>query len=707
MDCMIKYLNMKKKVYAYLHTHWDREWYRDKEEFNLRLLEVVDEIINELQSGSAPCFYFDGQTSALEDYLKFRPHMCEVIKRLIAEKKLFIGPFFVSADSFLVSKKCLEKNLEIGMEYSRAFGENEFIGYLSDTFGHSRGIAEILKNAGLQEAIVWRGTPSTNADIVFNGLNTTRLVQGYFMDVLHLDLPVEKRAKMLEEILDKIAKYSGKNLLLPVGADHLAILKDSKKTVDEVNKYLKNYEIVLTSPFEYLKTVQEREVFEGEFLDNTVTYTLSGVYSSRIYQKVKNAKLQWEISKIVEPLDMLSGQKHKKSLDYAYKELIKNHAHDSLYGCSIDSVHRAVDMRFEKVESVLNGVKKRILRDQKIDDIDGVGVFNLSERPYSGVLKLTTNKKIKNAQILAKHKGFTDEKLYDRRQIPVTEDITVLYDYLIAVKDVQPKTFSEIEPQKVDSDLKIDSGRLSNSYIDLKIEKGKIFTGGKRLKFTDRADIGDSYNFAPNDEPRELLVLKTKVIEKGPLRAVLRMYFKDLFVDAQLCNKGKYIEFACEINNKRKNYKLSVVLELDEPVNSTVAEDTVGTIKRAHDPYYSLLDEIKRVQADPGLQKRQELKTNLFPMQRFVWAQGAGIITLGLNEYEIYKNTLSVTLLRCTGLISNPKNPARLVSAGPPLEVPDLQCLGKQKVNFALCFEDVETLSTLADEFYGVCTAFS
>ena len=24
---------MKKRVYAYLHTHWDLEWYRDKEDF--------------------------------------------------------------------------------------------------------------------------------------------------------------------------------------------------------------------------------------------------------------------------------------------------------------------------------------------------------------------------------------------------------------------------------------------------------------------------------------------------------------------------------------------------------------------------------------------------------------------------------------------------------------------------------------------------
>ena len=53
---------MRKQVIAYLHTHWDREWYREFEIFRMRLL-----------TEAIPCFYFDGQVSALEDYLAMRP----------------------------------------------------------------------------------------------------------------------------------------------------------------------------------------------------------------------------------------------------------------------------------------------------------------------------------------------------------------------------------------------------------------------------------------------------------------------------------------------------------------------------------------------------------------------------------------------------------------------------------------------------------
>lgn len=56
------------KVIVYAHTHWDREWYRSFEEFRLRLIEVIDRIVEEILSEKLDCFYLDGQTIILEDY---------------------------------------------------------------------------------------------------------------------------------------------------------------------------------------------------------------------------------------------------------------------------------------------------------------------------------------------------------------------------------------------------------------------------------------------------------------------------------------------------------------------------------------------------------------------------------------------------------------------------------------------------------------
>ena len=82
---------MKKKVIAYLHTHWDREWYREFEIFRMRLVRVFDKVLDMLEKGVIPCFYFDGQVVALLDYLEIRPEKELLVRRLIADKKLFIG----------------------------------------------------------------------------------------------------------------------------------------------------------------------------------------------------------------------------------------------------------------------------------------------------------------------------------------------------------------------------------------------------------------------------------------------------------------------------------------------------------------------------------------------------------------------------------------------------------------------------------------
>ena len=98
---------------------------------------------------------------------------------------------------------------------------------------------------------------------------------------------------------------------------------------------------------------------------------------------------------------------------------------------------------------------------------------------------------------------------------------------------------------------------------------------------------------------------------------------------------------------------------------------------------------------------RIELKTNSYPMQKWLLAQGFGVITMGLNEYEIYKNELKITLMRGTARISEPKNKARYVPAGPPIETPELQCLGPQSVKFGCALNvDISSIERYAEIFY-------
>ncbi len=725
-----------KDVIAYVHTHWDREWYREFEDFRIRLIEVFDEIIEMLEKGSLPCFYFDGQTAVLEDYLEIKPQNKDRIKNLIRRKKLRTGPFYCISDSFLVSGECLCKNLEMGIKKSEEFGETDFIGYLSDTFGHSRAVAYILKFFGIDKACLWRGLGSLPADLNWNGINVTYLIQGYFQNFLNLDCPIEKKAELLKIYLDKIAVKSSDVVLLPVGADHLAVSGNLAEQIEKLNEiYKKSYKIKLSDPFEYFKRVNKRKNVQGEFLNNELNFILPGVYSSRIYLKQANAVCQWKLARIAEPLQALAhfffGSKSKQDeIDYAYKLLIKNHAHDSIYGCGIDEVHRENEERFHNVETICNSIINCVKRDLSAHG-GGISVINLSDFKYSGHIKLQTGRELPkwlNAVKISSKLGFTDEKLYNINDIPVTEDITAVNEYLLDVKNIPPFSVAKITKDNLckNNYLKSSDCSMENEFIKFEIKNNRIILTDKIknedyfdfIKFKDRADIGDSYNFGAlkNDIPIYSILKKYRIKEQNRIRVVFgldydidipetscenrrskRIIKHNIEADIILYNQSRYIEFRLNWINKSRNHILQIDFNLKQKIYKTLNEDLFGTIERRFDPDFDIYAEI------PAL-KGREIKPNTSVMQRFMSANSVSLFTKGNCEYEINSNILSLTLLRATGIISNPVNPARGTPAGPPLLTPGMQCIGKNSCSFAVSFarEEIDLFMT-ANEFYDPC----
>lgn len=695
---------MKKQVYAYLHTHWDREWYRDKEDFNLRLIEVLDIVLNELKQNKAPFFYLDGQVVALLDYLKYRPEKKEEIISLIKSKKLAIGPYFVSADSYLVNFISMLKNLDLGMEISANFGQKEFIGYLSDIFGVSNSVFEALKLKKIDKSLIWRGVNpkkiKNNCDFIKNEIKTTWLVQGYFNDFLH-----SGNIEGLKKYLDKISKYSSDVLLLPIGADHLGMLQDANKKVALANSQLNNYEIILSSPFEYFKKVKHNNIVkEQEFLDNSDTFILGGVYSARIPQKIKNNEVQNKLSRIIEPLNFYLKENYKLNIDEIYKTLIKNHAHDGIYGCSLDSVARSVDARFEKCELALNALEKRLIGNfKKKNKINGqskdkLGVFNLSNSKIDSI-EVKLPYVLPNSQVLKAERGFCDELLYDSYKIPVTEDITELYSQIVEVEKSNNFEFNIVKIKKPTKKIKITSEIIENDFIKLAVKNKKIVILDKKaktefgLKLTDIKDIGDSYNFAPKGSYKEIEFLKSEIEYKGNIQSSLKLIFKDIEISAILNNKSDFLRFKSKIKNKKENRKIQLVMVLKDKIVNTIAQDSAGIIKRKVDSDYKMQDFMPA-------KRPVELKTNSFPMQNFVCANNVIALTKGLHEYEIYKNELRICLLRGFSTISNPKNVARSIPAGPDLKTPQGQVLGLNEAEFMLAFGNYKKAFKIVDNLF-------
>ena len=86
-----------KTLHIISHTHWDREWYLTFQQFRLKLVHLVDGLLETLeQNPDFEHFMLDGQTIVLDDYLQMRPENEAFIRQHVQSGRILIGPWLSS-----------------------------------------------------------------------------------------------------------------------------------------------------------------------------------------------------------------------------------------------------------------------------------------------------------------------------------------------------------------------------------------------------------------------------------------------------------------------------------------------------------------------------------------------------------------------------------------------------------------------------------
>lgn len=375
---------MKKKVYIISHSHWDREWYMAYEQHHMRLIELIDDLLELFEvDPSFNSFHLDGQTIILDDYLQARPEKRQAIQQAINEGKLRIGPFYILQDDFLISSESNVRNMLIGMEESRKLGTPVMLGYFPDTFGNMGQTPQLMKQAGISAAAFGRGVKpigfdnqvleaenysSQYSEMWWKGPDQTAIFGLLFANWYSNgnEIPVEKEAALAfwkQKLADAEQYASTNHLLMMNGVDHQPVQKDISKAIHLANELFPDYEFIHSNFTDYLEAVQkdvpeDLGSVEGELTSQETDgwYTLANTASARVYLKQWNTKVQRQLENITEPLATIayevSGNYPHDQLDYAWKTLMQNHPHDSICGCSVDSVHREMIPRFEKADEV-------------------------------------------------------------------------------------------------------------------------------------------------------------------------------------------------------------------------------------------------------------------------------------------------------------------------------------------------------------------
>ena len=217
---------MSLTLYIVPHTHWDREWYLPFQEFRIRLVHLMDRLLEILgNDGTYKHFMLDGQAILLEDYLQIRPDCAAEITRFVRLGRLAIGPWYALPDEFLVAPESLVRNLMLGDRVCSRFGAKMRVGYVPDPFGHVSQMPQILQGFGIETAAFRRGLAEEPAQLWWDAPDGSRILVCYLRDgydnAAHLPTDPDAFVTRIRSIRDSLAPHVvNGHVLLLAGTDH-------------------------------------------------------------------------------------------------------------------------------------------------------------------------------------------------------------------------------------------------------------------------------------------------------------------------------------------------------------------------------------------------------------------------------------------------------------------------------------------------------
>jgi mannosylglycerate hydrolase len=370
------------------HTHWDREWYEPFQVFRMRLVELVDELLDSMETDPRLAFTLDGQVATVDDYLEVRPAGRPRIERLIAEGRLAIGPWQILMDEFLVSGETIIRNLEMGWRAAEAYGAAMPVGYLPDMFGHIAQMPQILRRAGIRHAVVWRGVPAAIDRHAFtwrspdgSAVRAEYLVGGYGNGAYLLAIPHRLAEKVARYVAASRAFYGDRSILAMYGTDHAVPSPRLAQIVAEANAKQADVVVRIETLSTYIRAFDDAAaeaaatkepavtdpatapVWSGELRSAARANMLMNVTSARIDVKMAAARAERALERYAEPLAALFAPAWPdRLLELAWRRVVDNSAHDSICGCSQDAVVNQVLTRFAEAEQIGVGIATTAIR---------------------------------------------------------------------------------------------------------------------------------------------------------------------------------------------------------------------------------------------------------------------------------------------------------------------------------------------------------
>lgn len=736
-----------KKIHVVAHTHWDREWYFSDNEAFIQFSYHMDEVIYALENGELDYYYLDGQLSILDDYLKVYPNQETKIKELVEGNKLFIGPWYTQMDEFVVAGESVVKNLQIGIDMSKRLGGHTALGYLPDSFGQGKDMPKIYNGFGIEDAVFWRGMPNevTKSREFYwtaedgSKVLTINIRNGYYAGVALVEGEIYQKKAILDIVSEDSATT---NITLPVGGDQRAVDRNLKAIIEEANKeFAEEYQIE-ESNYPHIFNLLKKEAtdlptVQGEFMSGSVSKIHRSIYSSRYDLKKINDTIENRLIFQLEPLMLMAddlGIPFKRELmDYTWKLILKNHAHDSIGGCNTDKTNEMIMARYKEADQLSYSTVDYLVRKiaESIEGIQENDLVLFNTLPYRRTepytLEVSTKKttiklfddqrheipfqlisteKVYAGEVRRSESDYDEAKYYYIHKISFINELPALSYQIVSVEEQDESATQEkpVAPEETMIENAAYKITFSNGQFSI-LAKEQGITYKNCLHVEESGDEGDTYDYSPAyfDSIHHLFFETAEVaIQSGKFLSTMSVtgsWFvpKDLAarkaqkVDTEieytltlsLKNDSKRVDMKLSVNNQALDHRMRLVVKT--PVKSQVsyADTLFGIVERNNN--------------DPHIHDWRELgwkeePTEIYPMIHYAnthdletsWT----VMSKGIKEYQVIDSDMYITLFRGVGFLGRPELLRRPGDASGNqfryIPTPDSQLLGTLEMELSL-----------------------
>ena len=671
----------------------------------------------------------------MDDYLEIRPEAEDRIRALVQSGRLAIGPWQTLMDEFLVDGETTLRNLEAGLQRAEHFGSAMRVGYLPDMFGHIAQMPQILRAAGIETAVVWRGVPAAVGfhRFVWEGLDGSTVVAeylpaGYGNAAYLFDVPGVVDVHTFEENFSPW--FGGDPILGMVGTDHMPLARDFSARVPDGASVGTLADYLAGASSEGL------ESWRGEMRSASRANLLPGVVSARIDLKAACARAERWVERYAEPLQTLyGGDWPEPFLAQAWTRMFQNSAHDSICGCSADEVSAQVLVRYAEAEQIGRELAQRAVA-RIASEIPRIAfaVVNPSPRERSDLVELEV--------VVPDEWEAIELELPDGSRVP-TQEIArqepLLWETKLVGAEVPVAIARRLHGRelfgRIVNGFRIEDGRATLEVGDepdpewLDVEQLarevtfataegewnlRVIAQPKRTvvasvtapalgwtsvrpvpvsgsdpktwpsidvsqltRIVRGGDVGDSYNYAP--PPDDVLVeapLDERFVTlEGPLRRVDVLHRTYVWDEVRVETQTRFEQRAGEPF-------VRIRIEFDNPCD----DQRVRVHVPLREPADRSFAEGQFGIVERGLEPEGgygEVAIPTYPAAAFVAAGGIALLLDHVTEYEVAGDELALTVLRSTGLISRLHHPWREDPAGPAVPIPAAQLRGPRSFSFA------------------------